>query len=321
MRKLVTTLALILMATLAMAQRSEGTGVAYGPGRSLVGKLPKLTTNGVVDGKVVMSIKIDKDGSVVEASPFEESCTISNEGVIEAVRSAALRAHFTENPNVQTIQNGSITYTFVSTGKDETDKDALKFMGIPVGGSEAEMINALKAKGFKKESYCDYLTGVFNGEDVKVYISTNHGVVDRIEVVYPDCPDGAAARVKFNNLMSRFDHNAKYVSLDHRAEIGANETIFTNIRGNSKLYDVIYFYLTPETNPKQWKIDFNAEYAKRFTKPVKSLCYDELEEVLFCMPLKIRSAISGVVWFAMPDAYYIHIYYDNLQNRPRGEDL
>lgn len=321
MRKTLLLIPLLLATLSAMAQRSEGSTAVSLVGRRLVGTLPRLTKNSAIDGTVVLSIKVDQYGNVIEAIPGEEGTTINNDSVLNATRSAALKAHFNQDTQAPAIQMGTITYSFVSTGKEETDEKSLKFMGIPVDGRKSEMIASLKEKGFEQDSYEEFLTGVFNGENVKVFISSNHDVVDRVKVAYPDCSDAGAARVKFNNLMSRFDHNAKYVSLGHRVEISTDENIALNTWGDSKYYDVIYFYLTPETNQDQWKKDFNEAYKKRYTKPIKSLCYDEMEEVLFCLPMKIRSTISGVVWFSMERAYYINIYYDNLQNRPRGEDL
>ena len=79
-----------------------------------------------------------------------------------------LRAHFNTDVNGQAAHPGTITYTFVSTGKEQTDETALKFMGIPIDGSEQDMVAALKAKGFESHYSGAYLTGVFNGENVRV---------------------------------------------------------------------------------------------------------------------------------------------------------
>ena len=62
----------------------------------------------VVDGQVVVSIKIDRSGSVTEATPFSEESTITNEGVVAAVRSVALRAHFNANASAQALQSGTV---------------------------------------------------------------------------------------------------------------------------------------------------------------------------------------------------------------------
>lgn len=53
-------------------------------------------------------------------------------------------------------------------------QDVTKFLGIPVDGSKSEMIQKLKAKGFRELTYEDetILEGEFNGHDVHVYVGT-----------------------------------------------------------------------------------------------------------------------------------------------------
>ena len=51
-------------------------------------------------------------------------------------------------------------------------KDVTKFLGIPVDGTKSEMIQKLKAKGFKSSYYDnEILEGEFNGRSVKIFIS------------------------------------------------------------------------------------------------------------------------------------------------------
>jgi hypothetical protein len=111
------------------------------------------------------------------------------------------------------------------------------------------------------------------------------------------------------------------VSLAPRNELPAGEHIYLNISSNSKYYDVVYFYLHPDVNPNTWKEDFKTAYAERYSKPIEKLSYEEMEEVLFCLPLSISAAVNGIVWFTMVDEHEININYVNLKNRPRGEDL
>ena len=312
---------LTLSSFVAYAQRSEGAANAHVNGRTIVGSIPKLTSRNIVDGVVVVSIIVDRYGVVTEAIPGAEGSTITNESVLNATRTAALKAHFNQDATASAVQTGTITYTFVSIGKEETDENCFKFMGIPIDGSEQDMIAALKAKGFESDYSDAYLTGIFDGVGVRVYISTNHGVVDRIKVFYPSTRDSNETRVRYNNLLSRMNRNAKYVSVCPRDEIPAGESVDWNSHINSKYYDAAYFYLVPGVKPEEWVKDFNAAYKKKYTKPVKDLSYEELEDVLFCLPMSIRNSISGIVWLAITDYDHININYDNLQNRPRGEDL
>jgi hypothetical protein len=62
-------------------------------------------------------------------------------------------------------------------------KDVTKFLGIPVDGTKAEMIQKLKAKGFTSNAYdSEILEGEFNGEKVNIHIVTDNNKVYRIMV-------------------------------------------------------------------------------------------------------------------------------------------
>lgn len=322
MKQLVTSILAIILATFsAQAQRSEGTAVANLEGRSTIGNLPRLTTTGKVEGTVVVSITVDPSGSVVDAIAGAEGSTITNNSVLNAVRSAALRAHFSENTESSALQSGTISYTFVSSSLVMTEESTLKFMGIPIDGPKDKMIEALKAKGFEQRlRWDDYVTGIFNGERVRVNISTNHGIVDMLTVEYPHYSEDNDTRIKYNTLLSRFNRNAKYVCVSPRVEIPSDEDIDWMVNKNTKYYDAVYFFLHPEINAKPWLEEFKQEYQKFYKKPLEGVSYEEMEEALFCLPMKVSSAVSGVVWFTI-DGYNININYVNLSNRPKGEDL
>ena len=55
-------------------------------------------------------------------------------------------------------------------------KEVTTFLGIPVDGTKSEMIEKLKAKGFKYETLDenDFLTGEFNGMDVHIFVVRNY---------------------------------------------------------------------------------------------------------------------------------------------------
>ena len=56
-----------------------------------------------------------------------------------------------------------------------SQKDVTQFLGIPIDGSKSAMIQKLKAKGFRANSYNkDVLEGKFNGMDVNLHIATNN---------------------------------------------------------------------------------------------------------------------------------------------------
>ena len=60
--------------------------------------------------------------------------------------------------------------------------EVTKFLGIPIDGTKAAMIQKLKAKGFIYNAQVGLLEGTFNGEKVYVSVQTNKNKVWRIAV-------------------------------------------------------------------------------------------------------------------------------------------
>ena len=166
----------------------------------------------------------------------------------------------------------------------------------------------------------EYLEGIFNGENVRVHIGTNHGIIDRIKVVFPYTEE-RLNKVKYNTLISRFGRNPKYTELRENKVIPEDEDISYEIALHDKVYDAIYYLLRSDVDASSWKEDFYREYNARYKKPLSGLTQIEIEEVLFSLPKRISDAIIGIVWFTLPNDNRIELYYDNLKNRPRGEDL
>lgn len=75
-----------------------------------------------------------------------------------------------------------IMMMLVSTMSLYAQKEVTKFLGIPVDGSESEMVRKLKEKGFRNSSTDGMLEGEFNGSDVYIAILTNNRKVWRIAV-------------------------------------------------------------------------------------------------------------------------------------------
>lgn len=74
--------------------------------------------------------------------------------------------------------------------------EVTKFLGIPVDGTKAEMVQKIKAKGFETSSYNrDILEGEFNGEDVEVSVVCNNRKVFRVCVF--DAHSCSEADIKF----------------------------------------------------------------------------------------------------------------------------
>ena len=321
MKKLIiSTIAILLSSFVVIAQRPVATVSVDLPGRKVV-RLPQAQARNPMAGVIVVDICVDQYGNVVKTEVKTEGTTIFDKTTSSIVVATAQATRFNADSKASAVQEGTLTYTFASSEIIKIDENAFAFMGVPIDGSKYQMITALEGKGFERDIAGDQMTGMFNGEKVKLNISTNHGMVDRILVEYPYCSEANDTRVKYNTLLSRFNRNDKYVCINPRKDIPANENIALCIIENSKKYDAIYFSLKSENIAEQWTESFKQEYQKHYNKQLGELSYEEMEEVLFCLPLNISTAVSGVVWFTMVDSHRININYINFKNRPRGEDL
>ena len=81
-------------------------------GRSVIGALPSPTYNVQESGKVVVSIKVNRDGTVVEAQPGAEGTNLTSASAWEAAKKAALKAQFNVKSDAPEFQYGTITYIF-----------------------------------------------------------------------------------------------------------------------------------------------------------------------------------------------------------------
>lgn len=159
----------------------------------------------------------------------------------------------------------------------------IKFLGIPVDGSKAEMIEKIKAKGYKYDTYNNCLVGEFNGRQSQIYIVTNNNKVYRVAVIEEKTSDEAQIRIRFNNLTLQFMNNEKYelsYDISNTLFILDNEDIAHEISINKKQYQVAF-------EPKD------------------------------------KSVIGTVWYMIAKNygSYNICIYYDNTMNKANGEDL
>ena len=90
--------------------RTTGTANAHLQGRSLKGSLPKPTYNAQIEGTVVVQIKVDQYGKVIEAVPGATGTTVTDKRLWNAARSAAMGANF--STGTEAVQIGTITYIF-----------------------------------------------------------------------------------------------------------------------------------------------------------------------------------------------------------------
>lgn len=91
-----------------------GNGINFSlAGRSFGSTPPPPEDKGKEDGKVVVEIRVDRNGNVVSASPGKKGSNITDQAVLKACKEAALKAKFNSDPNAPEIQTGTITYVFV----------------------------------------------------------------------------------------------------------------------------------------------------------------------------------------------------------------
>ena len=239
----------------------------------------------------------------------------------------------------------------------------LKFLGIPIDGSESTFVTQLKAKGFRYDSLSEAYKGQFNGQNVDVYVHTNHNLVDRVYVAFPRKSE-QDIRIQFNNLLSQFQETGKYLTLSINEEIPADEDISYEISIHNKRYSAVFSYFDSDRDPAAFideMIDKFSDYyteeqlatLKEYSQKSIDLSPEEAEDLRDQMmeelqsmgvgqgvdaesdPIKafqsflsmldrFRSLADGEVWFMIHEQYgryNLGLYYDNLHNRPHGEDL
>lgn len=169
-------------------------------------------------------------------------------------------------------------------------KEVTRFLGIPVDGSKTEMIQKLKAKGFRYNSTLDCLEGEFNGSQVYLQVATNNNKVWRIVVIDAIESDEINIRIKFNELCRQFQKNKKYMAISSEDYfLPEDENISYGIMVSKKQYEAGYYQLFANSD------DVTLGYSNR------------------------------LVWFKISetgyDKYRIVMYYDNEYNHADGEDL
>lgn len=215
----------------------------------------------------------------------------------------------------------AMTISFASFAQN---KDVTTFLGIPVDGTASSMKQKLVSKGFvpKKVGINEFLEGEFNGCDVNVYIATNNNKVYRIMLADKNTVDEAQIKIRFNNLVSQFENNKRYIPLD-KFTLSDEEDISYEMTIHNKSYEA-YFYQDPDFENIDAKIQiaikekYSAEEIKNPSKTVSN----DIEDITNKIGLEYLSMKK--VWFKIArdnGEYYICMYYDNKYNQANGEDL
>lgn len=91
---------------------TEGEPSAKLYGRSVMGSLPIPSYTVQKEGKVVVQIRVNREGKVTSAIPGAQGSTVNDKTLWEAAKKAALNAHFNVSNSAPESQEGTITYIF-----------------------------------------------------------------------------------------------------------------------------------------------------------------------------------------------------------------
>lgn len=254
------------------------------------------------------------------------------------------------NKTINAMKNNILLLVFVFVSNLIIAQAPVRFLGIPVDGTKAEMIEQIRQKGFTYHpiSGTEYLEGEFNGQTVHVYVHTNKSKVDRIMVAYQHMCTEAQIITEFNGSLHDFENSEKYLPTFQyiNEHIDRNEDISYEMTVNNKEYSA-YFH---QTMSKEDVDELKAEISDNFEavcallkSNLENFTAEELEEnkdlfsfidndtiskeekvnniaAMYYMSL----VTSNHVWFKIAEyygQYYIVLFYDNEKNRPNGEDL
>lgn len=284
MKKILTITTLLLLSFIGHAMTySEGMPIVSMTGRKVsVSTLVNPAINVPCQGTVTVDIWVDIFGNVKLTEISTMNSTVTDTRVLMKAREAARNIRFDQSISAPDLQRGNVVYTFnqsdSSNIEKSTDPNAIRFMGVPVDGTLENMLTALQLKGFTvTDRTKGFLKGQFNGQKVDVGISTNHGKVDRVMVMFPQQYDTYGVWQQYNALLNQFDHLDKYANSSHTP------------------------YLT-------YKQEYTADDERR-----SSAVYVLKNETYKQTP-------SAKVWFRFSKGR-VYLYYDNVNNRPNGEDL
>jgi outer membrane biosynthesis protein TonB len=91
----------------------SGSGISYSLGGRGSLMLHKPSYDSKEQGKVVVTIKVDKKGNVVSAVAGAKGTNVSDQSLWQLAKDAALRSRFVDDPNAPDTQVGTITYNFI----------------------------------------------------------------------------------------------------------------------------------------------------------------------------------------------------------------
>lgn len=232
-----------------------------------------------------------------------------------------------------------ITISLQIVNAQDFSNGIIRFMNIPVDGPKEIMKKQLEERDFKYNMFEGCYQGKFNGKNVSVLISTNHNNVDRICVVYPEMSE-IVIKSEYNYLLQQFQTNNKYLSLPVNKAISEGDNIKYEISLRNKAYSCSFLYLSPDVYTEDERVCIKSNLERMMGKSdpfLEEISTEMTESLISCfnqrendiLPVdKVSNLFAhirdGIVSFVLNEnngIYRIVIYYDNMVNRPHGEDL
>jgi TonB family protein len=90
-----------------------GEGISYSLSGRKALQLPKPDYNSDEQGRVVVTIWVNRNGKVIRAEPGAKGTTVADLNLRNQAKEAALKATFTPSPDAPEQQTGTITYVFI----------------------------------------------------------------------------------------------------------------------------------------------------------------------------------------------------------------
>ena len=218
----------------------------------------------------------------------------------------------------------------------ESNNGTLKFIGIPIDGPKEQLIEKIKAKGFRSSPYREGLLGQFNGQTVEVEVLDNHGTAYCVCVAFPGT-SAYMVRTEYNALLEQFLCNDKYLPVKSYEKIPEDVDFSFGIAAFNEKYRPSFAYISPDIFTKDEAKKLREAYAKLMTMPEEERNSEESLLLAFASDVngwtpeeasaftnKLPTIRDGGVCFTIiPDSgeYQIGLFYYNLKNAPRGEDL
>lgn len=206
-------------------------------------------------------------------------------------------------------------------------KDVTKFLGIPVDGLKPAMIQKLRSKGFQYNQRLDYMTGEFNGHNVKLGVVTNNNKVWRIAIQDATAQNETDIKIRFNRLIYQFNNNKKYISANLKdPTLSDSEDISYEMLINNKRYEASFYQLPTNMDTLSIQEALRTKLLEKYSvETLDNPTEEQKSEITYDVMMYMLDLYSKrSVWFMIDEEYgnyRILMFYDNEYNHSEGEDL